>query len=83
MEMLCWLLVVVVMVTTVVATPSAVISVHKGRVAHLRARDLFPDPPREGALCKVEVMSHEPMTMRAGKFEPSVSYCFIYLSTNN
>ena len=73
MEMLCWLVAVVAMVNTVVGTPSAVISVHKGRVAYLRPRDLFPDPPPEGALCKVEVMTHDPITMRVGKFEPSVS----------
>ena len=49
------------------------ISVERGRVTYLRPEDLFPDPPPEGAVCKVEVVSHDPITMRVGRFEPSVS----------
>ena len=60
------------MASSLMVEKNAPLSVYKGRVAYIHPHDLILSVP-EGDLCKVEVITNDPMSQRVGKLHPLVS----------
>ena len=70
------------MASSLMVEKNAPLSVYKGRIAYVHPHDLILSVP-DGDLCKVEVVTNDPMSQRVGKLHPLVSpRCYMIFVTH-